>query len=173
MKVGGQIPWNVTPFCETSQIYYLSYVGGCLFILRFSCEAEKSVDGDQNTANERWHGQMPRSRIAAASSGTSSSCFISNGRSFKTMGSCQHWLILHFIIGPGVGRYHSSPVDDSRFLALTLCWIGRLHTNPIRLRVHTPPVLSGSAVFGKHLPRIRRRRRHELLLILKMLILYH
>ena len=23
MKVGGQIPWNVTPVCETSQIYYL------------------------------------------------------------------------------------------------------------------------------------------------------
>ena len=23
MKVGGQIPWNVKPFCETSQVYYL------------------------------------------------------------------------------------------------------------------------------------------------------
>ena len=23
MKNGGQIPWNVTPICETSQIYYL------------------------------------------------------------------------------------------------------------------------------------------------------
>ena len=23
MKVGGKIPWNVTPICETSQIYYL------------------------------------------------------------------------------------------------------------------------------------------------------
>ena len=23
MKVGGQIPWNVTPICETSQIFYL------------------------------------------------------------------------------------------------------------------------------------------------------
>ena len=23
LKVGGQIPWNVTPICETSQIYYL------------------------------------------------------------------------------------------------------------------------------------------------------
>ena len=23
MKIGGQIPWNVTPLCETSQIYYL------------------------------------------------------------------------------------------------------------------------------------------------------
>ena len=23
MKIGGQIPWNVTPICETSQIYYL------------------------------------------------------------------------------------------------------------------------------------------------------
>ena len=23
MKVGGQIPWNVTPVCETSQIYCL------------------------------------------------------------------------------------------------------------------------------------------------------
>ena len=23
MKVGGQIPWNVLPICETSQIYYL------------------------------------------------------------------------------------------------------------------------------------------------------
>ena len=23
MKVGGQIPWNVTPFCETSQIFHL------------------------------------------------------------------------------------------------------------------------------------------------------
>ena len=23
MEVGGQIPWNVTPICETSQIYYL------------------------------------------------------------------------------------------------------------------------------------------------------
>ena len=23
MKVGGQIPWNVTPICETSQIYCL------------------------------------------------------------------------------------------------------------------------------------------------------
>ena len=23
MKVGGQIPWSVTPTCETSQIYYL------------------------------------------------------------------------------------------------------------------------------------------------------
>ena len=23
MKVGGQIPWNVTPICETSQIYHL------------------------------------------------------------------------------------------------------------------------------------------------------
>ena len=23
MKVGGQIPWNVTPICETSQIYFL------------------------------------------------------------------------------------------------------------------------------------------------------
>ena len=52
-----------------------------------------------------------------------------------------------------------------------LCWIGRLHTNPIRSRVHTPPVPSGSVVLGKHLPRIRRRRCHELLLILKVLIL--
>ena len=23
MKIGGQIPWNATPICETSQIYYL------------------------------------------------------------------------------------------------------------------------------------------------------
>ena len=23
MKIGGQIPWNATPFCETSQIYCL------------------------------------------------------------------------------------------------------------------------------------------------------
>ena len=23
MKIGGQIPWNVTPICETSQISYL------------------------------------------------------------------------------------------------------------------------------------------------------
>ena len=23
MKIGGQIPWNVIPICETSQIYYL------------------------------------------------------------------------------------------------------------------------------------------------------
>ena len=23
MKVGGQIPWNATPICDTSQIYYL------------------------------------------------------------------------------------------------------------------------------------------------------
>ena len=69
------------------------------------------------------------------------------------------------------GRYHTSPVDDSCFLTLTLCWIGRLHTNPIRSRVHTPPVPSGSAVLGEHLPRIRCRRRHELLLILKVLIL--
>ena len=23
MKIGGQIPWNVTPICETSQIHYL------------------------------------------------------------------------------------------------------------------------------------------------------
>ena len=23
MKIGGQIQWNVTPICETSQIYYL------------------------------------------------------------------------------------------------------------------------------------------------------
>ena len=23
MKIGGQIPWNVLPICETSQIYYL------------------------------------------------------------------------------------------------------------------------------------------------------
>ena len=23
MKVGGQIPWNVTPICETSHIFYL------------------------------------------------------------------------------------------------------------------------------------------------------
>ena len=23
MKVGGQIPWNGTPICETSQIYFL------------------------------------------------------------------------------------------------------------------------------------------------------
>ena len=22
MKIGGQIPWNVTPICETSHIYY-------------------------------------------------------------------------------------------------------------------------------------------------------
>ena len=29
MKVGGQILWNVTPICETSQIYYLMCkVGG-------------------------------------------------------------------------------------------------------------------------------------------------
>ena len=48
-------------------------------------------------------------------------------------------------------RYHSHPVDDSRFLALMLCWIGRLHTNPIRFRVHTPRVPSGSVVLGKHL----------------------
>ena len=43
-----------------------------------------AVDGDQNTAKERWRGQMPHSRITVASSGTSSSCFISNGCSFKT-----------------------------------------------------------------------------------------
>ena len=24
MKIGGQIPWNVTPICETSQIYFLT-----------------------------------------------------------------------------------------------------------------------------------------------------
>ena len=23
MKIGGQIPWNAVPICETSQIYYL------------------------------------------------------------------------------------------------------------------------------------------------------
>ena len=23
MKIGGQIPWNATPICETSQIHYL------------------------------------------------------------------------------------------------------------------------------------------------------
>ena len=23
MNIGGQIPWNVLPICETSQIYYL------------------------------------------------------------------------------------------------------------------------------------------------------
>ena len=62
-----------------------------------------AVDGDQNTANERWRGQMPHSRIAAASSGTSSSCLISNGCSFQTWEAVnQHWLILHFIIGLGV-----------------------------------------------------------------------
>ena len=27
MKIGGQIPWNATPICETSQIYYL--MGRC------------------------------------------------------------------------------------------------------------------------------------------------
>ena len=139
-------------------------------VLTRNVELARPVSGDQHTANERWRDQMPRSRIAAASSGTSSSCLISNGCSFKTcMGSCQHWLILHFIIGPGV----TTPVllMTHAFLALTLCWIGRLHTNPIRSRVHTPLVPSGSAVLGKLLPRIRCRRRHELLLILKMLIL--
>ena len=35
------------------------------------------------------------------------------------------------------------------------------HTNPIRSRVHTPRVPSGSAVLGKHLPRIRCRRRQR------------
>ena len=59
-----------------------------------------------------------------------------------------------YIIGPG-GRYHTSPVDDSFFLTLTLFWIGRLHTNPIRSRIHTPPVPTGFAVLGKHLPTIR------------------
>ena len=34
-----------------------------------------------------------------------------------------------------------------------------------------PTGLRGSAFLGKHLPRIRCRRRHELLLILKMLTL--
>ena len=48
--------------------------------------------------------------------------------------------LLHF----WTRSYHTSPVDDSCFLTLTLCWIGRLHTNPIRSRVHTPPVPSGS-----------------------------
>ena len=33
MKVGGQIPWNVTPICETSQIYYL--MGKLLYERRF------------------------------------------------------------------------------------------------------------------------------------------
>ena len=36
------------------------------------------------------------------------------------------------------------------------------YTNPIRSRVHTPSVPSGTAVLGKYLPRIRRRSRHEL-----------
>ena len=36
------------------------------------------------------------------------------------------------------------------------------YTNPIRSRVHTPSVPSGTAVLGKYLPKIRRRSRHEL-----------
>ena len=28
MKVGGQIPWNVTPICETSQIYFFGFSSG-------------------------------------------------------------------------------------------------------------------------------------------------
>ena len=87
---------------------------------------------------------MPHSRIAAASSGTSSSCLLKHGKlSTLAHPSFYHW----------TGRYHSIPVDGSCFLILSFYWIGRLHTNPIRSRVHTPPVPSGSTVFGKHLPR--------------------
>ena len=78
------------------------------------------------------------------------------------MGSCQHWLILDSIIVQG--RYHSSPVDESCFLTLTLCWIGRLHTNPIRSRVHSPRG-------PQWIRRPRDARAKELLLILEMLIL--
>ena len=108
------------------------------------------------------------SRIAATSSGTLSSCLSQMGVPFKNgkLSTLAHPLLHHW-----TGRYHTSAVDDSCFLTLTLCWIGRLHTNPIRSRVHTPPVRSGSAVLGKHLPRISCRRGHELQLILKMLIL--
>ena len=111
---------------------------------------------------------MPHSRIAAASSGTLSSGLISNGCSFKTWEAVNTGSSFTSLVDQELPHH---PVDDSCFLTLTLCWIGRLHTNPIRSRVHTPPVPSGSAVLGKHLPRICCRRRHELLLILKMLIL--
>ena len=76
--------------------------------------------------------------------------------------SSSHW----------TGRYHTSLVRCSCILILTSCWIGRLHTtNPVRSRIHTPLVPSGFAVLGKHSPKICCRRRHELLLILKVLTL--
>ena len=57
--------------------------------------------------------------------------------------------LAHPLLRHWTRRYHTSPVDDSCCLTLTLCWVGRSHTNPIRSRVHTPPVPSGSAVLGK------------------------
>ena len=50
-----------------------------------------------------------------------------------------------------IGRYRSRPVDDSRFLALTLCWTGRLHTNPIRSRIlrRSPVDPSSSGALAK------------------------
>ena len=66
------------------------------------------------------------SRIAAASSGTSSSCLISNGWGVpfehEKLSTLAHPLLYQW-----TGRYHTSPVDGSCFLTLSLRWIGRLH----------------------------------------------
>ena len=52
---------------------------------------------------------------------------------------------------------------------VVLDWAVTHQSDPFPCPYSTGP--SGSALLGKHLPRIRRRRRHELQLILKMLIL--
>ena len=47
--------------------------------------------------------------------------------------SCQHWLNLHFIIGPG-GRYHTSPVTD-----IVLDWAVTHQSDPFPYPYSTGP----------------------------------
>ena len=63
MKVGGQIPWNATPICETSQIYYLMgrrpmkpmkdvLVGLVLWSVTVTCENVQDLLADEKTLYE-------------------------------------------------------------------------------------------------------------------------
>ena len=84
------------------------------------------------------------------------------------MGSCQLWHILYFTLD------QASPHQSCRCFrfsdsGIVLEWAVTHQSDPFPYPYSTGP--SGFAILGKNLLRIRCRRRHELLLILKVLIL--